>query len=90
VSHRNCIRVSTDLIKPNSIEEILRDGKENGSRLTLLMGLTAVRESRKKHFLAWAKAQKELVLKHLRPPTLEDVHMLVHVARDRLLTFLEM
>ena len=73
-----------------SIEEVLRNGNENASRLTLLKGLTAkFRHSSDERSLAWADAQAELVLKVLRPPTLEDVLLLVQLAHDRPLAFLE-
>ena len=78
-------------MRPTSIEEVLRDGKENGSRLALLKGLTAkFRDSGDKHSLAWTEAQTELVLKVLKTPTLEEVPLLVQLAYDRPSTFLEM
>ena len=83
--------VFTDLVRHTSLEEVLRDGKENGSRLTLLKGLTAeFRDSGDGHSLAWADAQTELVLKVLKTPTLEDVPLLVQLAHDRSSAFLEM
>ena len=78
-------------MRSTSLEEVLRDGEENGSRLTLLRGLTAkFQDSGDEHYLAWADAQTELVLKVLKTPTLGDVPLLVQLAQDRPLAFLEM
>jgi len=91
VSDHSLYRVFTGLTRHTSIEEVLRDGKENGSRLTLLKGLSAkFRESGDKNSLAWADAQTELVLKALKTPTLGEVPLLVQLAHDRPSTFLEM
>ena len=76
---------------PASLEEVLRDGKENGPRLTLLKGLAAkFRDSGDERSLAWADAQADLVLKVWKTPALEDVPLLVQLAHDRPLAFLEM
>jgi hypothetical protein len=91
VSDYSLHTVFTDLMRPTSIEEVLRDGKENGSRWTLLKALAAkFRDSGNEHYLAWAEAQMELVLKALKTPTLEDVPLLIQLVHDRPLTFLEM